>query len=206
MRVEKQHERNDCVLESSDGRHRFEIFIRQSIVFEENFSIGLRYLPSDEPRSFVLVRCNGQHGGHNVFPHHAHYHVHRVKAHELNHGNDMEESAEITSEYALLPDALAYFCRLINLIDARDYFPQLNDQWTLFAEPRDNKSKARLATIACLEFQKKNLSFKSLIVHEDFDRIPQKDRKRLTNACDKQFTSLTEFKENIFEYLSRERY
>jgi hypothetical protein len=64
--------------------------------------------------------------------------------------------------------------------------------------------KARLATIACLEFQKKKLLFKSLVVHEDFEKLPKKDRTRLTNACDKQFTSLDEFRENITEYLERE--
>jgi uncharacterized protein DUF1828 len=65
-------------------------------------------------------------------------------------------------------------------------------------------AKARLATIACLEFQRKKLPFKSLAVHEDFDKLPKKDRTRLTNACDKQFTSLDEFRDHIAEYLERE--
>lgn len=68
---------------------------------------------------------------------------------------------------------------------------------------KDN-SKSRLATITCLEFQKAKLKFKSLVVHEDFEKISRKDRVRLTNACDKQFTSLDQFKENAIEYLERE--
>lgn len=68
-----------------------------------------------------------------------------------------------------------------------------------------DKSKARLATICCLEFQKANLNFRSLIVHEDFEKLPKKDRSRLTNACDKQFTSLDEFKPHAKEFLERER-
>lgn len=65
-------------------------------------------------------------------------------------------------------------------------------------------NRARLATISCLEFQKKNLKFKSIAVHEDMDKIGRKDRNRLTNACDKQFTSLDEFKQSALPYLERE--
>ena len=66
-------------------------------------------------------------------------------------------------------------------------------------------SKARLATISCLEFQKASLKFRSLIVHDDFEKLPRKDRSRLTNACDKQFTSLEEFKKDAKTFLERER-
>lgn len=66
-------------------------------------------------------------------------------------------------------------------------------------------AKARLATICCLEYQNANKNFRSLIVHEDFEKLPRKDRSRLTNACDKQFTSLEDFKLNARRYLERER-
>lgn len=65
-------------------------------------------------------------------------------------------------------------------------------------------NRARLATISCLELQKRDLRFKSIAVHEDMDGLPRKDRSRLTNACDKQFTSLEEFKQNAIRYLERE--
>ena len=65
-------------------------------------------------------------------------------------------------------------------------------------------NRARLATISCLEFQKKGLKFKSIAVHEDMDKLPRKDRNRLTNACDKQFTSLNEFKDSAGLYFDRE--
>ena len=64
-------------------------------------------------------------------------------------------------------------------------------------------SKARIATISCLEFQKANLSFESIVVHEDSEKLPRKDRKRLTSACDKQFTSLDDFMQNAEQYLER---
>ena len=66
-------------------------------------------------------------------------------------------------------------------------------------------ARARLATISCLEFQKNNLKFRSLIVHEDFDKLPKKDRSRLTNVCDKQYTSLDDFKSKAREYFEREK-
>ncbi len=65
-------------------------------------------------------------------------------------------------------------------------------------------NRARLATISCLEFQRHSLKFKSIAVHEDIDKLGRKDRNRLTNACDKQFTSLDEFKQNCLPYLERE--
>ena len=72
----------------------------------------------------------------------------------------------------------------------------------LFAVKDNNR--ARLATISCLEFQRHTLKFKSIAVHEDVDKLSRKDRNRLTNACDKQFTSLDEFKQNAMPYLERE--
>lgn len=66
-------------------------------------------------------------------------------------------------------------------------------------------SKARLATISCLEYQRANLRFRSLIVNDDFEKLPRKDRTRLTNTCDKQFTSLEDFKTSVKDYLNRER-
>ena len=66
-------------------------------------------------------------------------------------------------------------------------------------------TKARLSTISCLEFQAHNLDFKGWVVHEDFEKLPRKDKSRLTNACDKQFTSLNDFKSSVKSFLERER-
>jgi len=66
-------------------------------------------------------------------------------------------------------------------------------------------TKARLSTISCLEFQAHNLDFKGWVVHEDFDKLPRKDKTRLTNACDKQFTSLNDFKSSVKSFLEREK-
>ncbi len=65
-------------------------------------------------------------------------------------------------------------------------------------------SKARLATICCLEYQQKLQKFRSYIVHEDFTKIPKNDITRLTSACDKQFISLEDFQKNAKESFDRE--
>lgn len=66
-------------------------------------------------------------------------------------------------------------------------------------------SKARLTTISCLEFIRHKLPFRSIVVHEDFDALPRKDRSRLTSACDKQFTSLDDFRSSARPFLEREK-
>ena len=69
-----------------------------------------------------------------------------------------------------------------------------------------DSDKARLTTISCLEFQKRRLPFKSVMVHQDFESgITRKDRTRITSAADKQFTSLDDFRENGMQFFERER-
>ena len=69
-----------------------------------------------------------------------------------------------------------------------------------------DSDKARLVTISCLEFQRRRLPFKSVMVHQDFESgIGNKDRTRITNAADKQFTSLDHFRETGPQFFERER-
>lgn len=68
---------------------------------------------------------------------------------------------------------------------------------------RDNDT-ARLAAISCLEFQRKNLSFRGCAVHENFEALTRKERTRITSAADKQFPTLDDFKEHSVAYIERE--
>ena len=69
---------------------------------------------------------------------------------------------------------------------------------------KDN-AKARLAALSCLEFQKRDIAFRSVVVHEDFESgLSKKDQTRITSAADKQFTSLADFQTNAEQYFSRE--
>jgi len=65
-------------------------------------------------------------------------------------------------------------------------------------------TKARLTTISCLEFQRADIRFKSVAVHEDFEALSKKDRKRITSAADKQFVDLDDFKNHGEHYFERE--
>lgn len=125
LRIHGQMLRNEMELESLDGKHSFRGYIRQSRQFLENFSIGMEYQPKDEPASFCLIRCNGMHGGHKVYPHHLTCHIHRSKAEDVNAGLRVERHIEATGEYAAYRDALRYFLLQANIqvVDLAQYFP-----------------------------------------------------------------------------------
>lgn len=65
-------------------------------------------------------------------------------------------------------------------------------------------SKASKVVISCLTFQTQHLPFRSVIVHEDFNKLSQFNRNQITNTADKQFTSLDDFKSKGIEYIERE--
>lgn len=71
----------------------------------------------------------------------------------------------------------------------------------LYGVRDDNKAKE--ATICCLELYKNKRQYSTIIVYEDFNKIATKERTRLLNASDKQYTSLTAFEEDAEEKLSR---
>jgi hypothetical protein len=106
---------------------------------------------------------------------------------------------------------------LVRYAPVKDYSPivdrdDLEVDWCFKVRPRDiflygvrDNAKARLAALACREFQVQGVSFRSVIVHEDFENgLSKKDQTRITNAADKQFTSLNDFKLNAEMYFSRE--
>jgi Domain of unknown function DUF1828. len=63
----------------------------------------------------------------------------------------------------------------------------------LFGIKERDTAKLRLTAVSCLEFQKARLPFRSVVVHQNFDSLSRTDRQIITNAVDKQFTSLDEF-------------
>jgi hypothetical protein len=133
MRIEGKMKRNDMTLKSEDGRHSFRVFLRQSDEFPENFSIGLMYIPGEEPGSFQLIRFNGQHGGERVHPHHAVFHIHRSTADDINTGILEPRSIEQTTAYASFREALAHFCSKVRIERPDDHFPGIS-QAQLFPE------------------------------------------------------------------------
>jgi hypothetical protein len=83
-----------------------------------------------------------------------------------------------------------------------------------FMIPADNRpiylfgakdgAKARLITIACLEFIRTDIRFRSVVIHDNFESLSAKDRRIITNVVDKQFTDLEDFEKSGAEFLRRE--
>ncbi len=125
MKLEGKMKRNEMTLRSADGKHEFRVFMRQNEEFQENFSIGLTYVPREDPGEFVLIRYNGQHGGTKPHSHHAVYHIHRMLAEDLQAGVKEPRLIEQTDEYASFAEAVRAFCRRIRLEEGDRFFPGL---------------------------------------------------------------------------------
>ena len=65
-------------------------------------------------------------------------------------------------------------------------------------------SKASKVVISCLTFQTKHIPFRSVIIHEDFEKLTRFNRTQITNTADKQFASLEDFKNEGIDYIQRE--
>lgn len=90
--------------------------------------------------------------------------------------------------------------------------PDLEVDWRLRAGNKEvylygikDGAKARLAAVSCLEFQRRNIPFTSVVIHENFESgLSKRDQSIITNAADKQFTSLDSFRANAAQFLERE--
>jgi hypothetical protein len=66
-------------------------------------------------------------------------------------------------------------------------------------------SKARLVTLSYQAYLLNHIKYLGWVVTENFEALPRKDKLRLTNACDKQFTSLDAFKADARSFLEKEK-
>ena len=66
-----------------------------------------------------------------------------------------------------------------------------------------NDDKCRDTTITILQHQKWNLDFFSLVIFKDKENINRKVSSRLTDVCDREFSSLVTNKERIKDFLSK---
>ena len=82
--------------------------------------------------------------------------------------------------------------------------------WTLTHNTRNfylfgvlGNDKARNVAITLLEFQKADLPFISLVVHEDMEALGRRERQYLTRNADRQYPVLDDFKESVVSDLRR---
>lgn len=106
---DRGHLKKNFTIQSVDGMYTFNVYIRSSIHFKENFTIGMDYNPKEEKGSRCLLRCNGAHGENIAFPHHTTFHIHKASAETINRGLKPESNIEETSEYASLDEAIHFF-------------------------------------------------------------------------------------------------
>lgn len=140
FKEEYRHRRKDFRLEAvGDLPRPFVAFMRQSLEFAEDFSLGLVYL-SEEGKRMTLLRCNGQHDQSNdpydLAKPHFQYHIHRATPDNLNNGRYGKHPAAVTRLYASFPEATQSFLAMIGLraADIARYFPGM-DPLPLFREP-----------------------------------------------------------------------
>ena len=135
--------RNEMTVESVEDGRLFRIFMRQNIDFNESFSIGLVFLPSDGRQKIRVIRFNGVHV-HAEFASdskssrwHEYYHIHRARAANISAGLREDKSAVRTDRYASFEEALSEFLREIHLIDIQDHFPTLGQLSLNFGKEED---------------------------------------------------------------------
>jgi hypothetical protein len=71
----------------------------------------------------------------------------------------------------------------------------------LFVFALQNDDRTRDATITILQFEKWNLSFRTMAIFEDQEQINRKVLARFTDVCEKEFSSLGVNKDRINSYL-----
>jgi hypothetical protein len=111
--------RNNFTARSVDGDEQFSVFLRQSDDLPDNFTIGLLYTNHDGAE-YMLFRCNGPHGdveyddiGNAL---HFEYHTHLLKT------GYRRMVAQKTVEYGSYQDAISFFMKRCNILEAEKYF------------------------------------------------------------------------------------
>lgn len=132
--------RNDLRLQSTDGEHHFRMFMRRNDKFQENFSVGLDYLPGDGTDDLPLIRCNGPHEGVETTPgspaHHACFHIHYATEANMIRGLDPACGAVLTKEYGSLEQAVQFMLTKCNIQDPEGRFDGIS-QLDLFEGGND---------------------------------------------------------------------
>ncbi len=118
--------RNDMELTTLDGNEHFSVFMRQSQILPDNFSIGLQWHCQETGKKITLIRCNGPHGGNKSISWHFTPHVHLLSeenynAEMLNHPTKVDTNVY----YKTYDEAIAYFCCYCGIRNAEKYFPQV---------------------------------------------------------------------------------
>ena len=131
FREESGHLRCNLTLHApTDPIVRFEVFVRQTVRYIENFSLGLIYHARDRVHGAItLVRYNGAHGEQMLTPdgHYAQPHIHYLTAEELAQGYLQPRALrrELTDRFSTLEDAIPVFLQDIGVSNVNTYFEDI---------------------------------------------------------------------------------
>lgn len=130
--------RNKIFLEAtSNNSYKFEMFMRQSAEFVEDFSVGLKLLlPNPTDRILILLRCQRPHDTSRPigFDRHHDYHIHRLSGFDIESKRYDKPSREcITAEFNSFWSAVFYFSNICGILDLSTTITLPNDaQISLF--------------------------------------------------------------------------
>ena len=121
MKSEFRSFKNSFELSSIDGNELFLVFIRQSQILPEDFSIGLRWRCKDLGKDITLFRCNGAHGGNISIDSHFVPHTHQLSIDDFNREIFKERTVDVVTNYSTFDGALEFFCTHCNIQNARNH-------------------------------------------------------------------------------------
>ena len=81
---------------------------------------------------------------------------------------------------------------------------KINVQRPIFVFGVNENTKASKVIISCLNYRDQNVPHKSLIIHEDIDKLNKFNRAQITNVSDKQFATLDGFRKGGLSYIANE--
>ena len=77
------------------------------------------------------------------------------------------------------------------------------ESWNFYVFGVHSNDKAKVVALALLEFQKAQLPFISLVVHEAMEALGKKEQLFLTRNADKQYPGLADFQETSVRDIPR---
>lgn len=123
-----QHKETGIEVESTDGKYKFSVFIREHTELLEFFSVGLTFWP-DGSSSIIIARYNGNHGKHrNILTKEilqGGCHIHQYREDVVKAGINCDNYAELTDKYSTVSQATRVFFEDLKIINFTDYFPEL---------------------------------------------------------------------------------
>ena len=116
--IKKFKRRNIELIDNED--RKYEIFIRQHLTNDDDFSCGIRML-LDDGDNLTLLRCNGSSHSHknqlekNELGYK--YHIHRATSRYIEDGKKRDGFAVTTDEYTNVRGAYQYLLKICNILD-----------------------------------------------------------------------------------------